>query len=164
MASKQIPVVLTVIFAVLLAIARATDYVVGDEKGWGLEVNYTSWAENKEFRVGDTILFSYASGAHNVIEVGGPDFRACNVPQPAAANALTSGSDVITLTSTGRRWFLCGKEGHCQKGQKILIPIREALASPPPMPPPTNGGVVGFPFQALMVAVTAMAVVMLAMI
>ncbi|XP_072986525.1 blue copper protein 1a-like [Typha latifolia] len=164
MASKQLVIVLAVAFVVLPAVVRATDYVVGDEKGWGLEVNYTAWAEAKEFRVGDTILFSYASGAHNVIEVGGPDFRACNVPQPAAANALTSGNDVITLSSAGRRWFLCGKEGHCQKGQKVLIPIREALASPPPMPPPTNGGAVGFPFQALMVAVMAMAVAMVAMI
>jgi hypothetical protein len=61
MASKQLVIVLAVVFVVLPAVVRATDYVVGDEKGWGLEVNYTAWAETKEFRVGDTICQSKRS-------------------------------------------------------------------------------------------------------
>jgi hypothetical protein len=33
----------------------AKDFVVGDEKGWRLGVDYQSWAANKVFRVGDTL-------------------------------------------------------------------------------------------------------------
>jgi hypothetical protein len=33
----------------------AKDFVVGDEKGWRLGVDYQSWAANKVFHVGDTL-------------------------------------------------------------------------------------------------------------
>jgi len=33
----------------------ATDYVVGDDKGWTLDFNYTVWAQDKVFRVGDNL-------------------------------------------------------------------------------------------------------------
>jgi hypothetical protein len=36
-------------------IAMAKDFVVGDERGWKLGVDYQYWAANKVFRVGDTL-------------------------------------------------------------------------------------------------------------
>jgi len=33
----------------------AKDFVVGDERGWKLGVDYQYWAANKVFRVGDTL-------------------------------------------------------------------------------------------------------------
>ena len=32
-----------------------TEHIVGDEKGWTLNFNYTAWAEGRQFRVGDTL-------------------------------------------------------------------------------------------------------------
>ncbi|XP_012833606.1 PREDICTED: blue copper protein-like [Erythranthe guttata] len=47
---------ITMIIALAVAPAAfATDYTVGDDSGWKLGVNYTEWAEGKNFRVGDTI-------------------------------------------------------------------------------------------------------------
>lgn len=54
MASKQALAVLAVI-AAALPFAMATDFIVGDEKGWRPDFNYTAWAEGKVFMVGDTL-------------------------------------------------------------------------------------------------------------
>lgn len=47
--------ILFIAMAIVPAIVGATDFIVGDEEGWKLGVNYTEWAEDKEFRVGDRI-------------------------------------------------------------------------------------------------------------
>lgn len=47
-----------VFVAMMAAIAAPTfgaDYVVGDDAGWKLNVNYTAWAQGKEFHVGDKL-------------------------------------------------------------------------------------------------------------
>lgn len=37
------------------SVAMAVDHIVGDEKGWTVDVNYTQWAQDKVFRVGDNL-------------------------------------------------------------------------------------------------------------
>jgi len=39
----------------LSSLSMATDFVVGDDKGWTLDFNYTTWAQDKVFHVGDTL-------------------------------------------------------------------------------------------------------------
>lgn len=39
----------------LPAITMATDYWVGGEKGWTLDVDYQAWAKDKTFKVGDKL-------------------------------------------------------------------------------------------------------------
>lgn len=41
--------------AAALQSAMAADIVVGDEKGWLPYFNYTSWAQGKQFKVGDNL-------------------------------------------------------------------------------------------------------------
>ena len=41
--------------AFLPGLAVATEHMVGDDKGWTLNFNYTAWAETKQFVVGDTL-------------------------------------------------------------------------------------------------------------
>lgn len=53
MASKAF--LLAVMVVAAAAPALAVDYVVGDDAGWNLNVNYTAWAQGKVFYVGDTI-------------------------------------------------------------------------------------------------------------
>jgi hypothetical protein len=43
------------IATIFSTMAVAKDFVVGDERGWKLGVDYQYWAANKVFRVGDTL-------------------------------------------------------------------------------------------------------------
>lgn len=55
MAFKLMLAAVAIITSALPTIAVPAEYAVGDERGWSPEVNYTAWAEGKEFRVGDTL-------------------------------------------------------------------------------------------------------------
>jgi hypothetical protein len=54
MASSRL-ILLAISMVLFSSIAMATDYVVGDEKGWTVDFNYTQWAQDKVFRVGDNL-------------------------------------------------------------------------------------------------------------
>ncbi|KAK4435161.1 Uclacyanin-3 [Sesamum alatum] len=114
--------------------AFATNHVVGDSAGWRLGVNYTVWAESKTFRVGDTLMFMYTPGSHNVLKVDGADFQKC-ASSNATAKPLTSGNDLITLATPGKKWYICNIADHCSKGMKLVITVFEAEApAPAPLP------------------------------
>jgi hypothetical protein len=54
MASKSLLIVaVAVLFAA--APALAADLVVGDDKGWDLEVDYDEWVDGNQFIVGDRL-------------------------------------------------------------------------------------------------------------
>ncbi|XP_008789579.2 blue copper protein 1a-like [Phoenix dactylifera] len=138
MACRQMLAVLAVAvvaMAILPAMARATEYVVGDDMGWNLGVNYTDWARGKVFRVGDSLVFRYDPENHNVLRVSGPDFQACN--KVSAQGPLASGDDAVPLSSPGKRWYFCGKAGHCESGQKLVITVLPSLQAPAASPTPT---------------------------
>jgi hypothetical protein len=44
-----------IVGALLPATASAANYMVGDDSGWDLEVDYDAWARGKKFKVGDTL-------------------------------------------------------------------------------------------------------------
>ncbi|XP_062075887.1 blue copper protein 1b-like [Humulus lupulus] len=137
--SKQLFISLAII-AIFVHSISAVEYVVGDEKGWTINFDYQAWAKGKEFHVGDKLVFKYPEGAHNVFKVDGVGFKQCAPPADTAA--LTSGNDVITLTTPGRKWYICGVPQHCQIGnQKLLITVLDdddQVASPTPTPTPTS--------------------------
>ncbi|KAG9133513.1 hypothetical protein Leryth_026175 [Lithospermum erythrorhizon] len=122
----------------LAAPTLATDFVVGDESGWTLGLNYTAWAEGKQFYVGDKLIFNYKEGAHNVHKVDGAGFRECLAPLTSVA--LTSGNDVIPLATPGRKWYICGIGKHCADGNmKFLITVLPQMGpSPAPAPSPSS--------------------------
>ncbi|XP_010940769.1 blue copper protein 1a-like [Elaeis guineensis] len=162
MACRQMLAVLAVAMvamATLLAMARATEYVVGDDMGWGLQVNCTDWARGKVFRVGDSLVFRYNPGNHHVLRVRGPDFQACN--KVSEKEPLASGDDAVPLSSPGKRWYVCGKAAHCESGQKLVITVLPSLQAPtasptPPAPVPGSSGKITVPgYQSLMVLVVA---------
>ncbi|KAH6778941.1 hypothetical protein C2S52_010178 [Perilla frutescens var. hirtella] len=134
MASKANLFFAIVIVAATAAPAFAVDYIVGDDAGWNLNVNYTEWAEGKEFYVGDRIIFKYVVGDHNVYKVNGTAFQQCAVPPPS--ESLTSGNDIITLAAPGRKWYLCGvgNGAHCEAGMKLVITVFSAGPAPAPSP------------------------------
>ncbi|KAL6005145.1 hypothetical protein ACLOJK_005707 [Asimina triloba] len=120
--------------AVLPSIAIAKEIVVGDDSGWTIKFDYQTWAMGKDFLVGDTLVFKYPVGVHNVFKVDGPAFRNCSVPPPS--QALTSGNDRITLATPGRKWYICGVGQHCALGgQKLAITVLPAPDLSPSSPP-----------------------------
>ncbi|KAM0895926.1 hypothetical protein ACQ4PT_023573 [Festuca glaucescens] len=80
MASQQVLILAAaaIAAAILLAPASAVVFTVGDAAGWSLKYPAT-WTEGKTFVVGDSLMFMYPSDKHNVMEVTGADFKACNV-------------------------------------------------------------------------------------
>jgi hypothetical protein len=54
MASSQLFFIIAII-AVVAPSILATDFIVGDDKGWTINVDYQAWALGKLFYVGDNL-------------------------------------------------------------------------------------------------------------
>ncbi|KAI3727547.1 hypothetical protein L6452_16163 [Arctium lappa] len=128
-----------IFIATLVALATlisATEYTVGDENGWTLDFDYQTWVQGKHFFVGDKLVFNYPSGKHNVLRVNGTSFQQCIMS--SSNEALTSGNDVITLLSPGRKWYICGVGKHCElRNMKLVINVESM--SPAPSPSTSSG-------------------------
>ncbi|GAU47895.1 hypothetical protein TSUD_25100 [Trifolium subterraneum] len=121
-------ILLAISMVLLSSIASATDYVVGDEKGWTVDFNYTQWAQDKVFRVGDNLVFNYDNSKHNVFKVNGTLFKSCSFPPEN--EALSTGKDIIALKAGGNKWYVCGKANHCAARQmKLVINVLEGSSS-----------------------------------
>ncbi|XP_022719657.1 basic blue protein-like [Durio zibethinus] len=127
MAVHRSLVVFAIVAVIAPAISFAMEFIVGDNDGWKEGVNYQDWAKGKQFIVGDTLVFKYKAGAHNVYKVNGTDFQNCNVPSNHSLGSF-SGNDTIKLAAAGNKWYICGVSGHCVAGQKLNITV---LASAP---------------------------------
>ncbi|CAL9092067.1 mavicyanin-like [Musa acuminata AAA Group] len=138
--------VLLVVAAAGVGLSQAVVYKVGDAVGWTTmgSPNYTAWAISKTFHKGDTVVFEYNNTYHNVLEVRRENYKACNAASPIAT--YTSGNDSIKLKRHGHHFFICGKPGHCEAGQKVDIRIPKPTSSAAPSgspaasPRPATGG------------------------
>ncbi|KAL8114510.1 blue copper protein 1a-like [Apium graveolens] len=135
---------LLVAFALISAIivpALATEFIVGDDNGWRTNFDYQTWAAGKEFHVGDKLIFKYSAGVHNVHRADSVSFPNC---APSATSvALTTGNDVITLSSEGKKWYICTKASHCATGNmKLAITVLPQMESPAPAPPAVSAATV----------------------
>ncbi|XP_050226987.1 blue copper protein 1a-like [Mercurialis annua] len=129
------------ILAALVPSIVAIEHVIGDETGWTINFDYQAWAKGKEFHVGDKLVFKYPAGVHNVHKVDGTGFKECTAP--ATTEALTSGEDTITLSSPGRKWYICSVGKHCESGNmKLVITVlADELGSPAASPSPIGNPV-----------------------
>ncbi|KAL3648946.1 hypothetical protein CASFOL_005349 [Castilleja foliolosa] len=126
-------VCLCLIFALFLEVQQINGkvYKVGDSAGWTTigNVNYTAWAYNNTFQLGDVIVFEYNPQFHNVMQVRHAEYRSCNVSSPIVT--YSTGNDNISIQTGGHHFFVCGVPGHCQSGQRVDINVRAAAATPP---------------------------------
>ncbi|XWS49014.1 hypothetical protein CRYUN_Cryun13aG0127200 [Craigia yunnanensis] len=137
MASSKIFSIIAVVALFAIPTSLATEFVVGDEKGWSLDFDYQGWAAGKDFRVGDKLVFKYTPGVHNVLRVNGTEFQKCE----AADNTvpLTTGNDVITLATPGRKWYICGVARHCAaRNMKLNVTVLSQVGSPSSSPTPNS--------------------------
>ncbi|KAH7866578.1 hypothetical protein Vadar_022232 [Vaccinium darrowii] len=134
-------VVFGVVAAILLHCAAAqTTYVVGDSLGWTIPSNgaeaYISWASNKTFMVGDSLIFNFATNAHDVLQVTKDSYDACTDTNPIGS-AITTGPASVNLTTAGDHYYICTYGRHCQSGQKLTITV-SASGTPGSAPPPPS--------------------------
>ncbi|KAL0335193.1 UNVERIFIED_CONTAM: Basic blue protein [Sesamum radiatum] len=97
-------------------VAEAATYTVGGAGGWTF--NVATWPKGKQFRAGDTLVFNYKSGIHNVVAVDRAGYRGCTSPN--GAKVYQTGNDQIKLRK-GQNFFICTIAGHCQSGMKIAV-------------------------------------------
>nr|XP_016437580.1 PREDICTED: blue copper protein-like [Nicotiana tabacum] len=116
--------------------APSAEYWVGGDKGWTIDVDYQAWAKDKTFKVGDTLVFKYTKGHHNVFKVNQTAFQSCIAPPPS--EGLTTGHDVLTLAKPGKKWYICGFPTHCSDhNQKLVITVEGGAPAPEaPVPGP----------------------------
>nr|GFC26520.1 basic blue protein-like [Tanacetum cinerariifolium] len=128
MASSHSAILFVATLFVLADSISATEYIVGDQSGWTLDYDYQTWAKDKIFYVGDTLVFNYASGSHNVVKVDGTGFPQCTTT--SSNGTLTSGRDVIALQTPGRKWYICGVAKHCElRNMKLVITVLPQMSS-----------------------------------
>ncbi|KAH0762831.1 hypothetical protein KY290_018904 [Solanum tuberosum] len=122
--------------------AAQTVHVVGDNMGWIVpsngEVAYTNWAAGKTFRVGDTLVFNFTTGRHDVLQVEETSFDGCN-SQNAIGTAIMTGPANITINSTDDHYFICTFGTHCLGGQKLEISVSDDSTSTPGTNPSVDG-------------------------
>ncbi|XP_062089997.1 early nodulin-like protein 17 [Humulus lupulus] len=111
----------------------ATDHIVGANKGWNPGLNYTLWANNHTFYVGDFISFRYQKNQYNVFEVNQTGYDNCTTE--GAVGNWTSGKDFILLTEAKRYYFICGN-GQCFSGMKVSVVVHHL--PPPPSSAPKH--------------------------
>ncbi|KAK1304890.1 hypothetical protein QJS10_CPB11g01157 [Acorus calamus] len=108
----------------------ATLTVGGSGGGWDQTTDLATWASGQTFTVGDSLVFQYSS-LHDVMEVTNADYNACQTSSPL--KTYNDGKSTVTLSSPGKRYFICGTAGHCSGGMKLEVnTVSAATATPTP--------------------------------
>ncbi|VVA91860.1 unnamed protein product [Arabis nemorensis] len=115
-------------------------YKVGYSDGWIPKDDHTYydwWAEDKEFHVGDSLVFAYDHNFNDVIQVSGAlEYEFCDSSSPKAV--YKTGHDIVTLTEPGYHYFINPKDDGCPFGrQKLKVLVVHDPSCPIPPPPPS---------------------------
>ncbi|CAN4092410.1 unnamed protein product [Withania somnifera] len=112
-----------ILFMCCVVPSLATVHTVGDSGGWGLGVDYGTWASGKTFSVGDSLVFNYPSG-HSVDVVSSSDYNSCSTGNSISSDS--SGTTTIPLKTPGTHYFICGVSAHCSGGMKLSVTVAAA--------------------------------------
>ncbi|CAH9125002.1 unnamed protein product [Cuscuta epithymum] len=111
-------------------------FTVGDGSGWIIPLStnfYQTWAANKTFRVGDSLVFNFTN-IHNVAEVNKASFTSCS---SSNSTPTTVSPYRKTLTAPGEHFYICTVGTHCSLGQKLAINVT-AAGTPSSVPAPAG--------------------------
>ncbi|KAK7388668.1 hypothetical protein VNO78_23491 [Psophocarpus tetragonolobus] len=140
--SRNLFVVLFAVATLLHGSAAQTRHVVGDALGWtipsGGAATYATWASSLTFSLGDSLVFNFSTGQHDVAKVTKSGFDACNGGSPIFS--IRNGPATVTLNETGEQYYICTVGAHCSAGQKLAINVTRASATPSPAPQPSPSG------------------------
>ncbi|TKV92279.1 hypothetical protein SEVIR_9G154100v4 [Setaria viridis] len=113
--------------ACLLAVpppALAADHVVGGS-GWCIPPSaglYRAWADNRTFFVGDTLVFRFETGFHDVVQVGRREYEECTADDPY--QIFRAGPAAVPLDSTGVRYYVCTVGNYCSLGVRLYVTVQ----------------------------------------
>ncbi|CAI9283041.1 unnamed protein product [Lactuca saligna] len=113
---------------VMLPEVSAKRFIVGGNMGWTSNVNYTLWAGNQTFYLGDWLYFVYDRNQNDILEVNKTNYETCNAEHPVHNYTTGAGRDVVALNVTHDRYFMSSK-GSCYGGMKLHVHL---TALPPP--------------------------------
>ncbi|KAI3520869.1 hypothetical protein L1887_10321 [Cichorium endivia] len=142
---------------VMLPDVSAKRYIVGGNMGWTSNVNYTLWAGNQTFYLGDWLYFVYDRNQNDVLEVNKTNYETCNAEHPLHNYTTGAGRDVVPLNVTRHYYFISSK-GFCYGGMKLHVHV---INLPPPLAAPVKShssrftAVKAWLFVSFVVAVTA---------
>ncbi|KAK9055096.1 hypothetical protein SSX86_026176 [Deinandra increscens subsp. villosa] len=104
--------------------SSAIQHTVGDASGWVIPDNpnlYADWTSNKIFTVGDSLVFNFPNGTHDVTKVSKDDYVHCHVSN--RGSTVRSSPAIFNLNRPGSHFYICSVEGHCAFHQKLAIHV-----------------------------------------
>ncbi|PON91202.1 Phytocyanin domain containing protein [Trema orientale] len=110
---------------ILFCCVSAANLTVGGASGRDLKTDLQTWTSHTTFHVGDSPVFNYTP-AHDVVEVKEEDYEACDIQHPIKTH--NDGETLVPLNQQGRRFFVCGRQGHCSMGLKLEVLVLPKLS------------------------------------
>ncbi|KAL7612340.1 hypothetical protein Lser_V15G07645 [Lactuca serriola] len=126
--STAVGVLFCAVVMVMLPDVSAKRFIVGGNMGWTSNVNYTLWAGNQTFYLGDWLYFVYDRNQNDVLEVNKTNYETCNAEHPLHNYTTGAGRDVVPLNVTRDYYFISSK-GFCYGGMKLHVHV---INLPPP--------------------------------
>ncbi|XVE53642.1 hypothetical protein DITRI_Ditri03aG0019400 [Diplodiscus trichospermus] len=133
--------------SLFLTFAEARELLVGGKpNAWKIPSSQSEslnkWAGASRFQIGDSLVWNYDSTRDSVLQVSKTDYETCNTSSPIAVHK--DGNTKVKLEKSGPYYFISGAEGHCQKGQKLILVVMAARSqlmgiSPAPSPVAFDG-------------------------
>ncbi|XP_047075862.1 early nodulin-like protein 2 [Lolium rigidum] len=112
-------------FALVAAMASATQFQVGGNNGWSLAgasaQSYNTWAMKNRFKIGDTLVFVYPKDTDSVLVVQPADYNACNTS--SYDKKFADGNTVFTLDRAGAFFFISGVDANCRANEKLIVMV-----------------------------------------
>ncbi|MCO5601167.1 hypothetical protein L7F22_055286 [Adiantum nelumboides] len=124
--------------ALIPALVRGDDHIVGGNHGWqvpadaGVGLNYSQWAAQETFYLGDFISFHYQEGLHTVFEVNKTVYESCDF---GATNIINGSAEYLAGMDKNRT---AGKDPGAHaimvsvvhnwstKGGRSIVPLNES--------------------------------------
>ncbi|EOY29527.1 hypothetical protein QUC31_020730 [Theobroma cacao] len=141
-ASRGLLLSAVLLVSVFLTLTEAGEHLVGGKaNAWKIPSSESDslnkWAGASRFQIGDSLVWSYDPSKDSVLQVSKKDYETCNTSSPIAAHK--DGNTKVKLERSGAYYFISGAEGHCQKGQKLIVVVMSARSqfmgvSPAPSP------------------------------
>ncbi|XP_011036692.1 PREDICTED: early nodulin-like protein 1 [Populus euphratica] len=127
MASFQRAIVFSlVLMSLLWGSSQAKDLLVGGKTdAWKIPSSESDslnkWAGKARFLIGDSLVWKYDGQKDSVLQVTKEAYAACNTTNPI--EEYKDGNTKVKLDRSGPFYFISGAEGHCEKGQKIVVVV-----------------------------------------
>ncbi|KAK1359436.1 early nodulin-like protein 1 [Heracleum sosnowskyi] len=120
----KLVILFTILSSLLLFHASDIEFQVGGDSGWVVPPAnnsdiYNQWASGERFSVGDTVRFKYKKDS--VMEVTEDGYTHCNSTHPSFYS--NTGDTTLKLDHPGFFYFISGANGHCRRGQRMVIRV-----------------------------------------